>query len=236
MIIIPAIDISEGQVVRLYQGDFQKKQVFGHDPVDQALEFQKAGAKIIHIVDLDGAKAGQPESFGIVKKIIGSVDILIEVGGGIRTKNDVKKYLDAGVSRVVLGTKATEDLEFIKNICQKYGNRIIVGVDSRNGFVMTDGWLEKSQFSTLEFIKKLEAIGAAGIIFTDISRDGTLTEPNYEILEKIVSQVNIPIIASGGVRDLTQLYKLAKIGAEGVIIGKALYAGTLNLKEAIGSF
>lgn len=233
MIIIPAIDIIKGRAVRLYQGDFDKREVVGSDPVALALEFQDVDVKILHVVDLDGARDGQPQNFDVIKKIIKSVSVSVEVGGGIRTRNDIKEYLDAGILRVILGSKAVSDLDFIKDICQEYGEKIVIGVDSRDGLVMTDGWLKKSQVETLEFLKTLEGVGVRRIIFTDISRDGTLTEPNYEMLEQIVNQVDIPVIASGGVRDLTQLYRLDKIGVEGVIVGKALYSGTVDLKEAV---
>jgi phosphoribosylformimino-5-aminoimidazole carboxamide ribotide isomerase len=233
MIIIPAIDIKDGRCVRLFQGDFDKQTIYSNDPLEIALRWRDAGAKLIHVVDLNGAKDGRPENFAVIENIAKLVSI--EIGGGIRSIETIRKYLEAGVVRVVLGTALLEDFDFAKKVFKLFGEKIVVALDAKKGHLMTEGWILKSGLKIKETAKKLEEIGARRIIYTDILRDGSLTHPNFESIKKLIAKVDIPIIASGGISSTNQIKKLKQMGAEGVIIGKALYVGSLNLKEALNA-
>lgn len=233
MIILPAIDIIDGKPVRLYQGDYRKKEVVADSVLDTAKRFEKDGAEYLHIVDLDGAKAGKRINHELIVSVAQSVSVPVEVGGGIRTMEDITWYLKNGVSRVILGTAAMHDERLLEDAVTLYGDRISVGMDCRNGYAMGEGWLEKSGLYYLDFAKKLEETGVKNIIFTDISRDGTLRGPNVRMLEKLSDTVNINITASGGIHNMEDIRELSSMHLYGAITGKAVYSGAIDLKEAI---
>lgn len=233
MIILPAIDIIDSKPVRLYQGNYDLKETVAESVLDTAKSFEKSGAEYIHIVDLDGAKSGKRENEKIILEVAKNVSTPIEFGGGIRTMEDISFYLENGVSRVILGTAAINNPHLLKEAINKYGDKISVGMDCKDGYAMAQGWLESSDLYYIDFAKKLEEIGVKNIIFTDISKDGTLSGPNVDMLENLKKAVNIDITASGGIRDITHIETLAKMNLYGTIIGKAIYTGTIDLKEAI---
>ncbi len=233
MIVIPAIDIIDGKPVRLYQGDYSKSQQVAESILDTALAFEKAGAKRIHMIDLDGAKQGKRINHESIIEVCRNVKVTVEVGGGIRNIEDVDFYLNNGVSKVILGTSAIQDQTFLKEAIQKYHDRIIVGMDCKNGYVMVEGWLKASQISYLDFAKQLEEMYVSEIIFTDISKDGTLMGPNVQMLQSLQDTVSMHIIASGGIKDLSHIQQLRDMKLFGCITGKAIYSETLDLKEAI---
>lgn len=231
LIIIPAIDISDGKCVRLIQGDFDKQTVYSNDPLEIALKWKDLGAKLIHLVDLDGAKTGKPINTGIISTIVRKIPV--QVGGGIRSKETIKKYLAFGVLRVVLGTVILENFEIAQSIFKEFGDKVVVGLDTKNGKLMTKGWILDSGLNVFKTAKKLEGLGAKRFIYTDISRDGTLSEPNFKALKKLIETVQSPVIASGGISNVNQIKQLKDVGTEGVILGKSLYEGRINLKEAL---
>jgi phosphoribosylformimino-5-aminoimidazole carboxamide ribotide isomerase len=237
MDIFPAIDLLGGQCVRLYQGDYQQSEVFNTDPVAVARQWQAQGATKLHLVDLDGAKSGQPENLTIISNIVAAVPgMTVQVGGGLRSGETVAQLLEAGVARAILGTVAIEQPELVQALCQRYPGQIIVGIDARNGLVATKGWLETSTVKAADLAQRMASWGAAAIIYTDIQRDGTLVGPNLEALRDLASETSIPIIASGGVGtigDLLNLLVLEPLGVTGVIIGKALYTGAMTLPDAL---
>jgi phosphoribosylformimino-5-aminoimidazole carboxamide ribotide isomerase len=238
MEILPAIDLLDGRCVRLYQGDYQQSQIYHENPVEVARQWAEQGATRLHLVDLDGAKVGQPVNLAAIEAIIRAVDIPVQVGGGLRDRASVAKLLELGVGRVILGTVAVEQPELVANLCKKFPNQIVVGIDARNGKVATRGWLETSTVEATDLAQQMEKLGAAAIIYTDIHRDGTLVGPNLEALREIAAPLDIPVIASGGVsalRDLLSLLSLEPLGVNGVIVGKALYTGDVDLKEAISA-
>lgn len=233
MIILPAIDIIDGKPVRLYQGDYNKKEIVADDIFETAKSFERVGADYIHLVDLDGAKSGGNENHELVIRITKELNIPVELGGGIRSLDTIKHLLENGVSRVILGTIAIEDENLLKTAVDTYGEKIAVGIDCKDGKVYGRGWLEGSNLDYLDFAKKMENIGVKNIIVTDISKDGTLQGANVEMLKKLKSTVDIDITASGGVRDLDNIKELMEIDLYGAITGKAIYAETLSLEEAI---
>lgn len=233
MIILPAIDIIDGKPVRLYQGDYNKKEIVADDIFETAKSFERVGADYIHLVDLDGAKSGGNENHELVIRIAKELNIPVELGGGIRSLDTIKHLLENGVSRVILGTIAIEDENLLKTAVDTYDEKIAVGIDCKDGKVYGRGWLEGSNLDYLDFAKKMENIGVKNIIVTDISKDGTLQGANVEMLKKLKSTVDIDITASGGVRDLDNIKELMEIDLYGAITGKAIYAGTLSLEEAI---
>lgn len=233
MEIIPAVDIRGGRCVRLYQGDYSKETVFSEDPVAVALQWQMQGARWLHLVDLDGAARGEPVNLPIIETIVKRVTISVEVGGGIRDVGTVTRLLDLGVKRVVLGTVAAEKPEMVAELCQKYGEAIAVGIDARDGYVATRGWLEDTGVTALELAKKMAALGVKRIIYTDIKRDGTLTEPDFDAIGQMVRGVDLPIIAAGGISRLEHLKRLKELGVEGAIIGRALYTRDIDLRQAL---
>lgn len=233
MEIIPAIDLRKGKCVRLYQGDYGKETVFSDDPVSVALRWQSEGAKRLHLVDLDGAARGEPCNLDAIKSIIDAVSIPVQMGGGVRTLETVQRLLDAGIDRVILGTVSVEKPELVKKACKKYGERIIVSIDARDRRVATRGWLEKSKVTAGELAIKMIDLGVRRLIYTDISRDGTLTSPNFEAIKELLSQVNVPVIAAGGISSIEHLTRLSRLGVEGAIVGKAIYTSDINLKEAL---
>ncbi|MEB3309807.1 MAG: 1-(5-phosphoribosyl)-5-[(5-phosphoribosylamino)methylideneamino]imidazole-4-carboxamide isomerase [Snowella sp.] len=236
MEILPAIDLLDGRCVRLYQGDYQQSQIYHENPVEVARQWAEQGATRLHLVDLDGAKAGQPVNLPAIEAIVRAVDIPVQVGGGLRDRASVAQLLELGVGRVILGTIAVEQPELVESLCQEFPQQIVVGIDARNGKVATRGWLETSTVEATDLAQQMEKLGAAAIIYTDIHRDGTLVGPNLEALRELASHLEIPVIASGGVsalRDLLSLLSLEPLGVNGVIIGKALYTGDVDLTEAI---
>ena len=242
MDIFPAIDLLDGKCVRLYQGDYAKSQVFNDNPADMARSWLEQGANKLHLVDLDGAKAGHPVNLDAISSIVEMVKttatqpVQIQIGGGLRTEASVKQLLTLGVDRVILGTVAVEQPELVADLCQKYPQQIVVGIDARNGKVATKGWIETSEVLATDLAKRMMGMGVAAIIYTDIHRDGAMTGPNLDALREMASGIEIPVIASGGVsslRDLLNLLSLEAMGVTGVIVGRAIYTGEVNLREAI---
>lgn len=236
MEVIPAIDLLNGQCVRLYQGDYNQSEVFGEDPVIMAQKWADLGATRLHLVDLDGAKQGESVNLGVIAKIVKALKIPVQVGGGLRDRKGVAQLLELGVDRAILGTVAVEKPELVQQLAQEFPQQIIVGIDARQGKVATRGWLETSEIESTDLAQQMEKFGVAGIIYTDIQRDGTLIGPNMEALRELTNCVNIPVIASGGVSSLTDLLSLLAleaVGVTGVIVGKALYTGNIDLSEAI---
>ena len=233
MIILPAIDIIDGKPVRLYQGDYNKKEIVAADVLETAKSFEDKGAEYVHLVDLDGAKSGSSQNHELVIKVAKELNIPVELGGGIRSFETIKYLLDNGVSRVILGTIAMEDEELLKKAVNTYGEKIAVGIDCKNGKVYGRGWLEGSNLDYIDFAKKMESLGVKNIIVTDISKDGTLEGPNVEMLKELKKNVSIDITASGGIRDIDNIKDLLDADLYGAITGKAIYAGTLSLEEAI---
>jgi phosphoribosylformimino-5-aminoimidazole carboxamide ribotide isomerase len=233
MNIIPAIDLLGGKAVRLLKGDYNKVTVYSDDPAAVAESFERAGAKYLHVVDLDGAKDGTTANFETIKKITERTSLSVEVGGGIRTLERVKQYIDIGVDRVIIGTAAVTDPEFLSEAVRLYGERIVVGVDIKDGFVAIKGWLEVSALSCKEFCKKLEDLGVKTIICTDISKDGMMSGTNLELYRRLNSDFAIDFVASGGVSSLEDIKALKEMNVYGAILGKALYTGAIDLSEAI---
>ena len=236
MIIIPAVDIKNGKCVRLVQGHMNKETVFSHDPASMAVRWEKEGAGLIHIVDLDGAVGKKPKNLNSIKKIINSVKADIQVGGGIRNEDTIKMFIDLGVKKIIIGTEAIRNPNLVKNACKAFPGKIIVGIDARNGMAAIEGWTETTGVKAVDLAKQFEDCGVAAINFTDIHRDGMETGPNIEETRKLAESVSIPVVASGGVstiEDIKNLLPLQEVGVMGVITGKALYSGSLDLKEAI---
>ena len=233
MQIFPAIDLSGGQVVRLYQGDYDKMTVYGADPCAAARDFIAAGAKYLHVVDLDGAKDGTLANFESIAAIAKQGGLYIEVGGGIRTEERIRQYLDLGVSRCILGTVAVKDFDFTARMAQKYGDKIAVGVDARDGYIAINGWKELSSETGIEFCRRLKDAGVQTVIYTDISRDGAERGTNLELYRELAKIEGLNITASGGVSSLEELEELQRIGTHAAILGKALYTGRLDLKTVI---
>ncbi len=233
MIIFPAIDLRGGKCVRLIQGDFDKETVYSDDPQATALKWQSMGAKFLHVVDLDGARKGSPQNIPAIKKILDAVNIPIEVGGGIRTLDDVEEILSLEVRRVILGSVAVENISLVEDAAKKFGDKIVVGIDARNGFVAVHGWEKSSAVKADELSKKIVAAGVKTIIYTDISKDGMLSGVNAEIFAELAKSSGAKIIASGGVKSLDDIRALKAAGIAGVIVGKAIYTGALDLKVAI---
>ena len=237
MDIIPAIDINDGKCVRLYQGDYDRETIFSTDPVSVAVDWQEMGAERIHIVDLDGAASGNQRNFQVIKMMISCLAIPVQVGGGIRTESNVVTMMDIGVDRVILGTMAVENKEIVQSIVDRFGvESVIVGIDVRDDLVSIKGWKKSTFVSSSDLMDEMYRIGVRRFVYTDISRDGTLMEPNFQSIEQIVSRSDANIIASGGVSSLGHIKQLAGLGVEGVIIGKALYTGDINLNEAISIY
>jgi phosphoribosylformimino-5-aminoimidazole carboxamide ribotide isomerase len=236
MEIIPAVDIRDGKCVRLYQGDYNQETVFDEDPVTAALTWYSQGARWLHIVDLDGAVAGQPQNMEVVEEIIKQSGLLIELGGGIRQEEVAKKLLRQGVSRIILGTVAIENRELVKKLCQQFGEAIAVSLDARDGKIATHGWQKNTVFEVLQLSREMVDAGVRRFIYTDIKKDGTLTQPNFDVITKLLTEANVPIIVAGGISRLEHLGKLKELGVEGAIIGKALYTRDIDLGEAIINF
>ena len=233
MEVIPAVDIKGGKCVRLYQGDYNRETVFSEDPVAVALNWKAQGAGRVHLVDLDGAAGGEPRNIAVIEAVVKQVGLPVQLGGGIRDEATVAKLLAIGINRVILGTVAVENSELVERLCQKYGEAIVVGIDARDGHVATHGWKKGTEVAALALGRRMAAAGVRRIIYTDIKRDGTLTEPDFEAIAEMVKGVNLHVIAAGGISALGHLRKLKELGVEGAIVGKALYTGDINLKEAL---
>ena len=233
MQIWPAIDLLGGKAVRLTQGDYEKVKVYFDNPAQILAYFEEAGAKHLHLVDLDGARDGQMTNFAVIRRLVEDSHLQIEVGGGIRTQERIEAYLELGVSRVILGTAAAEDFSFLKKMAAAYQSRLVVGVDAKDGLVALHGWKNVTEISALEFCHRLESIGISAIIYTDISKDGGLSGTNLPLYQQLVQQLSIPIVASGGITYLDEIQKLKDMGVSGAIVGKALYEGKLDLKEVL---
>jgi phosphoribosylformimino-5-aminoimidazole carboxamide ribotide isomerase len=234
MLIIPAIDLKDGVCVRLLQGRKEDVTVYSKDPAATAKKWENMGAKVLHVVDLDGAFSGSQKNFDRIVEIRKSVKMIIEVGGGIRNLATVDKLVSAGINRVIIGTAAIEDPAFVMEACSKFPGKIFIGIDAKNGMVAVKGWEEVSAVEAKELAKRVENIGIGGIIYTDIARDGMLSGPNIPALEEMVNAVKIPVIASGGISNIDDIKNLLNVkNVWGAITGKAIYTGSLDLKEAI---
>ena len=233
MVLFPAIDILSGKAVRLYKGDYNAVTVYSERPWEFAEDFVDKGCSAIHIVDLDGAKSGEAVNIDTVKRIAAVKGLYSEIGGGIRNMENVSRYLEAGVDRVILGTAALKDPSFLKNALREYGDRIAVGVDLKDGKVAVKGWLETSNKDGIEFLKELENLGVEGVIVTDISRDGAMKGTNLDLYGRIKEEVSLKVTASGGVSTIEDIVALKSMGLYGAIIGKAYYTGAIKLKEAL---
>lgn len=238
MQIIPAIDIRRGKCVRLIMGDVRDETVYSNEPVEMAKLWQMQGARLIHVVDLDGALTGKPKNMDIILKIAKELRIKIEVGGGIRTEEEIKKYVKADVKRVILSTSAIGNGAFLEEMLEKYRDKIVVGVDAKDGYIAVKGWKDITQLKTLDFVKDMEKKGVKRIVYTDINRDGVLKGPNFKSVETVLKSTSMKVIVSGGVTRLKNIERLMELdkkygNIDGVIVGKALYTGTMKLKEAI---
>ncbi len=233
MIIFPAIDLYEGKAVRLLRGEYDKMTVYSNNPIEIARDFETSGATHIHIVDLEGAKNGETPNIDVVKKIAKETNLFTEIGGGIRNMEVVDRYIAAGVDRVILGTAAVEDNKFLKAAVDKYGDKIAVGADIKDGYVAIKGWTEKSQYDCFEFCSAMQEIGVKTLICTDISKDGAMQGTNLELYRELSQKLSMQIVASGGVSDIENVKKLREMDIYGAIIGKAYYTKAISLPEAI---
>lgn len=233
MIIFPAIDLFDKKAVRLYKGDYQNMTVYSNNPIEIARDFESAGATHIHMVDLQGAKDGTTPNIDIVRQVANETNLFVEIGGGIRDMATVKKYLSAGVGRVILGTAAVTNIEFLKEAVAKYGDKIAVGADVKDGYIAIKGWLEKSEKTLEDFLCDMQDIGVKYIICTDISKDGAMRGTNLELYKQLSQKYSMNITASGGVSTLKDVKKLREMNIYGAIIGKAYYIGAIDLKDAL---
>lgn len=235
MIIFPAIDLIDGSAVRLSMGDYNKKTVYSSSPLDVAIAFKNAGAKYLHTVDLDGAKSGKTQNFETVKNIVENTDLLVEIGGGVRNIETVDKYINAGAFRVIIGSAAVKDPAFLQKVLDKYGDKIAVGVDIKDGMVAVNGWLEKTDSECHAFCEKMQSIGVKTIICTDISKDGMLSGTNLDLYRSLSSSLSVNIVASGGISSVDDVKTLREMNLYGAILGKALYTGAISLPDAIAA-
>jgi len=235
MILFPAIDIRNGKCVRLVQGDYNKEKIYSDSPTETAKKWIGKGAAFLHIVDLDGARTGNSINRPIIKLIAQQTSVPIQVGGGIRNMNTIEDYVEAGVDRVIIGTAAINDLDFLKEAVERFKDKIAVSVDARNGYVATDGWTDTSTIKALDLVKELEQIGVETIVYTDILKDGMLEGPNFNELQTVNKATNINVIASGGVSSKEDVDRLQAADLYGAIIGKALYDGTLSFESLVGA-
>ena len=234
MKIFPAIDIKDQKCVRLIKGDFNNKTEYDMSPVDQAGKYKDHGFRNLHIVDLDGALKGETVNIDIIEEIVGKFDLKIEIGGGVRNFESIQKYIDAGVEKVILGSAAIKNKNFLKEACQKFPDKIALGLDAKDGYLSVSGWKENSNLKTLEFLKDVNDYGASRLIYTDINRDGMKLSPNFEETENVANNSNCPVIISGGVSSIDDIKKAKELGnknIEGIIVGKAIYDGDIKLDE-----
>jgi len=236
MIIIPAVDIKNGKCVRLLQGRKDDETVYSDDPAAMALKWERLGARLVHVIDLDGAFSQSPQNMASISQLLQAVNVPIQLGGGIRNQETVQRYLEMGVKRIIIGTEAIKRPAFVKKVCRSYPHRVLVGIDASKGKVAIEGWTQSTQVDAIDLARQFEDCGVAAINFTDIQRDGMQTGPNLDATRRLAEAVSIPVVASGGVssiQDVKNLMLLEEAGVIGVIIGKALYSGTLDLKAAL---
>ena len=233
MLILPAIDLYEGKAVRLLRGDYTQMTVYSDDPLSVARDFEEAGAEYVHMVDLAGAKDGGTPNFSVVAKIARETSLRAEIGGGVRSEETIRRYLDAGAARVILGTAALENPDFLENMARNYPGKVAAGVDVRDGFVAVRGWTETSAVTCFDFCGRMERLGIRTLICTDISKDGAMSGTNRALYRELGERFNLDIIASGGVSSLDDIRALRDMGLHGAIVGKAYYIGAIDLKEAI---
>ena len=233
MIIYPAVDIRDGRCVRLRQGSYSDMTVYGDDPVEMALKWQDAGSQYLHVVDLDGARGQGKHNIDIIGRMVKALVIPVQTGGGIRTMADIDEVLSLGAARVILGTSAVRDPGLVEEAVSKYGSRIAVGIDAKEGLVAIEGWEKTSQYTAIEFARHMEKLGVKTIIYTDIATDGMLTGPNLEAMIEMQQAVSMEVIASGGVSSIDDLVRLKQTGVAGAIVGKAIYTGAIVLEEAL---
>ncbi len=233
--IIPAIDLKDGKCVRLYQGDFAQTTVYDENPVAVAQRWVEQGATRLHVVDLDGARAGRPVNTDAVLSIVRAVPVPVQLGGGLRHDDDIAAALALGVVRVILGTAAVRDMALVERMIARFGSQIVVGVDARDGYVATTGWTETADVQAIDLVEQMARIGVERIIYTDIARDGTLTEPNYSATAALIRPDGPAIIASGGIAHVDHLLRLAATGVEGAVVGRALYTGDIDLSAALAA-
>ena len=234
MNIFPAIDLVGGKAVRLYKGDYSQMTIYSDNPLEIIKDFENSGAKFAHIVDLEGAKNGDTPNLETIERLVKNSSLFIEVGGGIRSMEVIEKYISIGVKRVILGTVALQNEEFLISALQKFGDKIAVGVDIKDGFVAIKGWTEKSKVKAFDFLEKLDKLGVKTVICTDISKDGAMVGTNHALYEEMSKRLSLDIIASGGVSTIEDIERLTKLGIYGAIIGKAYYTKAIDLKQAIG--
>lgn len=233
MIIYPAVDVKDARCVRLVQGNFSDVTVYSDNPVEMALKWEGEGAQYLHVVDLDGARTGEPKNLWIISEMAVKLGIPLQLGGGIRSIETIEIMLCKGISRVILGTSAVKSPDFVKEAVKDFDNHIVIGIDARDGMVAIEGWAKTSEFTAVGFARKMQDLGVKTIIYTDIARDGMLTGPNLKAMEEMVKAVDIEVIASGGVGRLDDIRHLKEAGVHGVIVGKALYTGDVKLKDAL---
>lgn len=233
MDILPAIDLIDGKCVRLLQGQYDKQITYRDNPVDQAKDFINDKAQWIHVIDLDGAKAGEPVNVEAIKKIVALDKLKVEVGGGIREFESIKRLLDIGVERLIIGTRAIKEFDWFANMCEMFPGKLVLGLDAKDSKVATHGWLEESEETIIEFAQKCACLPIAAIIYTDISKDGMLKGPNIDRTASLVQSVDVPVVAAGGVTTVEDITRLGEVGVSGAVIGRALYEGTITVKDAI---
>lgn len=233
MKIFPAIDLYKGKAVRLFKGDYNQMTIYSNEPLEVAKKFENAGATHLHLVDLEGAKNGYPGNLETIRKIVENTELFTEVGGGIRTIETAKAYIESGVDRIILGTAAVENKDFLKEALSLFGDKVAVGVDLKDGYVAIKGWTEKSALSAQDFLSEMQDLGVKTVICTDISRDGAMQGSNNELYKELSETYKIQLVASGGVSDINDIKTLTRMGLYGAIIGKAYYIGAIDLKEAI---
>jgi phosphoribosylformimino-5-aminoimidazole carboxamide ribotide isomerase len=236
MKIFPAIDIKDKKCVRLIKGDFEQKTEYGTSPIDQAGKYKDHGFKNLHIVDLDGALTGKTVNLDIIEEIVSKFDLKIEIGGGVRNFESIQKYIDSGAEKVILGSAAIKDKNFLKEACSKFKNKIALGLDAKDGYLSVSGWKENSNQLTLNFLKEINDFGVSRLIYTDINRDGTKASPNFEETRKIAEASNCPVVISGGVSSIDDVKKAKNLNnknIEGIIVGKAIYDGDIELDELV---
>jgi len=234
MKVFPAIDIKDKKCVRLVKGDFDNKTEYEMSPIDQARKYKDHGFKNLHIVDLDGALTGETVNLDIIQEIVSKFDLKIEIGGGIRNSESIQKYADVGVEKVILGSAAINDKNFLKLACEKFPNKIALGLDAKDGYLSVSGWKENSNILTLDYLKEVNGYGATRLIYTDINRDGTKQSPNFEETQKVADTSNCPVIISGGVSSINDIKKAKSLkNIEGIIVGKAIYDGDIKLDELV---
>ena len=233
MKLFPAIDLYNKKAVRLYKGDYAQMTVYSDNPLEIAQDFERCGAEYIHVVDLEGAKDGTTPNIEVVSSIAKNTSLKVEIGGGIRNMQTLDKYFDSGVFRAILGTAAVVDEAFLRSAIEKYGDRIAVGADIKDGFVAIKGWIEKSEYTVEAFFEKMQSVGVKTVICTDISKDGAMKGTNLELYRKLSEKYSVDIVASGGVSSMADVEALSEMGMYGAIIGKAYYTGAINLKDAI---